>query len=161
MARWATSVVIALAVAVAAAAGASAEAGPPAVIRLVSTTTSYTVKDTKPKGASAGDSQTFRSRLRNATAQFGKSKGAVVGSDRSTLVLTAAGKARMRTVVTLPGGTLVVSGLLSDAGNGAVSVPVVSGTGVFDGARGTLTILKPTNPKTAGNVYRLAYGPVA
>jgi hypothetical protein len=131
------------------------------VIRLVSTTTSYRATDTKPKGASAGDRQVFTSSLRNAAAQFGRPKGAVVGTDRSALVLTAAGRAQMTTVAKLPGGTLVVRGLLSDAGKGAVSIPVVSGTGRFDGARGTLTILKPTGPKTAGNVYRLSYGPVA
>jgi hypothetical protein len=164
MARRAFPVAVALAAAVVVvvvASASAAPAGPPAVIRLVSTTTSYRVTDTKPKGASPGDRQVFTSRLRNAAAQFGKSKGAVVGSDRSTLVLTAAGGAQMTTVAKLPGGTLVVRGPLSDAGNGAVSVPVVSGTGRFDGARGTLTILKPTDPKTAGNVYRLSYGPVA
>lgn len=160
MARWAFPLVLSLALAAAAAPSAQA-AAPPAVIRLVSHTTSYASTDRKPKGASAGDSQVFTSRLENAAAQFGKPSGAVVGSDRSTLVLTAAGRARMRTVAKLPGGTIVVSGLLRSAGNGAVSVPVVSGTGRFDGARGTLTILKPTDAKTAGNVYRLTYGPVA
>ena len=161
MLRWAPPAVLALAVAVAAAAGTAQAASPPAVIRLVSTTTSYSSTDKVPKGTSAGDRQVFTSRLRNATAQFGKPKGAVVGSDRSTLVVTGSSKARMQTVAKLPGGTITVSGLLRAAGNGAISVPVVSGTGLFEGAKGTLTILKPIDASTAGNVYRLTYGPVA
>jgi hypothetical protein len=155
--------VLALALAVAAAAGpAPARASsPPAVIRLVSSTTSYSSTDKAPKGTSAGDRQMFTSRLRNAAVQFGKPKGAVVGSDRSTLVVTSTVKARMQTVARLPGGTITVSGLLRAARNGAISVPVVSGTGLFEGAKGTLTILKPIDANTAGNVYRLTYGPVA
>jgi hypothetical protein len=149
--------------AVLAAAGppAAQAASPPAVISLVSTTTSYSSKDKAPKGTSAGDRQLFTSRLRNAVTQFGKPKGTVVGSDRSTLVVTASRKARMQTVAKLPGGTITVSGLLSAAGNGAISVPVVSGTGIFEGAKGTLTILKAIDANTAGNVYRLTYGPIA
>jgi hypothetical protein len=162
-ARVTAPVVISLAFAVAAATGpATADAAsPPAVIRLVSTTTSYSSTDKPPKGASAGDRQVFTSRLRNAAAQFGKPKGAVVGSDRSTLVVTATRRARMQTVAKLPGGTITVSGLLRAVANGAISVPVVSGTGLFEGAKGTLTILKPIDANTAGNIYRLTYGPVA
>ena len=154
---------LALALVVVAAAGPppARAASSPAVIRLVSTTTSYSSKDKAPKGASAGDRQAFTSRLRNSVAQFGKPKGMIVGSDRSTLVLTASRKARMQTVAKLPGGTITVSGLLTAAGNGAISVPVVSGTGIFEGAKGTLTILKAIDANTAGNVYRLTYGPVA
>lgn len=75
--------------------------------------------------------------------------------------LTSATRARLKTVAKLPGGTLTVDGPLRSAGNGAVSAQVVAGTGAFAGARGTLTILAPTGPKTAVNIYRLTYGPIA
>ena len=93
--------------------------------------------------------------------QFGKPKGAVVGSDRGTMRLMSATSATVTTVAKLPGGTITADGSLRAAGYGAVSVAVVSGTGIFAGAHGTLTILPPTGPKTAVNVYRLTYGPIA
>ena len=114
-----------------------------------------------PRKDSAGDRQLFASRLLNARRQFGKPKGAVVGSDRGTLTLTSATSANLKTVAKLPGGTITASGRLRAAGDGAVSVAVVAGTGIFAGARGTLTILKPTGPKTAVNIYRLSYRPIA
>ena len=138
-----------------------AAAAPPAVIQLISVTTSESSVDLPPRNASAGDRQLFTSRLLNAQAQFGKKKGAVVGSDRGTMRLTSARSARLETVARLPGGTITVRGKLTAAGAGAVSIPVVTGTGVFVGARGTLTILAPTGPKTAVNIYRLSYAPVA
>jgi hypothetical protein len=138
-----------------------ASASAPSVIRLVSVTTSYTSVDVPPKAASAGDRQLFTSRLFNARPQFGRRKGVAVGSDRSTLRLTGIRSARLKTVARLPGGTLTVDGLLKAAAGGAVSVQVVAGTGTFAGARGTLTILAPTDPKTAVNIYRLSYGPIA
>ncbi len=139
--------------------GASAAA--PSVIRLVSITTSESSIDLPPRKASVGDRQLFTSKLLNARAQFGKPKGAVVGSDRGTVTLTSAMRANLRTVVKLPGGTLTVSGLLRVAGKGGVSTAVVAGTGIFAGAHGTLTIPAPTGPKTALNIYRLSYAPVA
>lgn len=147
--------------AMAAVPGAGASASAPSVIRLVSITTSYRSVDVPPRKASAGDRQMFASRLVNAQGQLGKPKGAVVGSDRGTMTLESATRARLKNVATLPGGTLTASGRLEAAGNGAVSIQVVSGTGVFAGAHGTLTILAPTDPKTAVNVYRLSYGPIA
>lgn len=131
------------------------------MIQLVSVTTSYSSIDVPPRHASAGDRQLFTSRLLNARPQFGKPKGAVIGSDRSTMLLTAPTSARLETVTKLPGGTLTVSGPLKAAGHGAVSARVVGGTGTFAGARGTLTVFAPTGPKTAVNIYRLFYRPIA
>jgi hypothetical protein len=131
------------------------------MIRLVSITTSESSVDVPPRNASVGDREMFASRLLNARAQFGKPKGAVVGSDHGTMRLTSATSAHLQTVVKLPGGTITVSGLVRAAANGAVSSSVVAGTGIFAGARGTLTILAPTGPKTAVNIYRLSYAPVA
>ncbi len=131
------------------------------MIQLVSITTSYSSVDVPPRNASAGDRQLFTSKLLNARPQFGKPKGAVIGSDRGTMLLTAPTSARLKTVAKLPGGTLTVNGPLRAAGGGAVSIRVVAGTGNFAGARGTLTILAPTGPKTAVNIYRLSYRPIA
>lgn len=133
----------------------------PSLIRLVSVTTSCSLVDTKPKGASVGDRETCSSRLSNARAQFGKPKGAVVGSDRGVLRYTGTQSATFSGMTKLPGGTLVLGGAVRPVGNGDVLVSVVNGTGIFSGARGTLTILKPTDAKTAINVYRLSYAPIA
>lgn len=131
------------------------------MIRLVSITTSESSVDVPPRKASAGDRQLFASRLFNGRAQFGKPKGVVVGSDKGTMSLTGPASATLKTVAKLPGGTITASGPLRAAGDGAVSVKVVEGTGIFAGAHGTLTILAPTGPKTAVNVYRLSYAPIA
>ena len=131
------------------------------MIRLVSLTTSESSVDVPPRKDSAGDRQLFASRLLNERRQFGKPKGAVVGSDRGTLTLTSARSANLKAVAKLPGGTITADGPLRAAGNGAVSVVVVNGTGIFAGAHGTLTILRPSGPKTAVNVYRLSYRPIA
>jgi hypothetical protein len=142
------------------ASGASA-AAPPTVIALVSTTTKESSVDVRPKGPSAGDSDTSSSRLANARAQFGRPRGAVVGTDRGTLVFRSAHAATLRAVTKLPGGTLVVDGGIHSLADGSVVVPVTSGTGAFIGAHGTLTIFPPSDAKTAVNVYRLSYSPIA
>lgn len=160
-ARVVALAVAAVAVLVVAVLAPSASAAPPSVIRLVSVTTSQSSVDVPPPKDSAGDRQVFASRLLNARRQFGKPKGAVVGSDRGTLTLTSARSATVKTVARLPGGTITANGPLKAAGDGAVSIAIVSGTGVFAGAHGTLTILSPTGPKTAVNVYRLSYRPIA
>jgi hypothetical protein len=131
------------------------------VIRVISITTSRSSVDVPPRHDSAGDLDRSTSRLLNERAQFGKPKGAVIGSDRGTMTLTGPRSARLKVVAKLPGGTITVNGLLMAAGDGAVSIPVVTGTGVFAGARGTVTILKPIDPKTVVNIYRLSYAPVA
>jgi len=127
------------------------------VITLISITTYEKHVDVPPKAASAGDHDFSASKLINAKAQFGKPKGAVVGSDRSVMVLESPTSALLKTLATLPGGTILFGGRLMAAGGGAVKIPVVRGTGVFAGATGTLTVLRPTGPKTVVNIYRLSY----
>ena len=113
--------------------------------------------DVLPKADSAGDHYYSASKLINAKAQFGKPKGAVVGSDRSDMMLVSPRSALLKTLAKMPGGTILFGGRLMAAGGGAVKIPVVRGTGVYAGAKGTLTILKPTGPKTMVNIYRLTY----
>lgn len=149
-------------VASALAAGQATAGSPPTVIALVSTTTSSSQIDVKPKGTvNAGDGEISTSRLANARAQFGKPKGAVVGSDKGTVIYTGQHSARMKAVAKLPGGTLILNGPLQPVTGNAVVIAVVGGTGIFAGATGTLTILPPSSPSTAVNVYRLTYGPIA
>ncbi len=127
------------------------------VIRLISITTYEKHVDVPPKADSAGDRDYSASKLINAKAQFGKPKGAVVGSDRSVMMLESPTSALLKTAASLPGGTILFGGRLMAAGNGAVKIPVVRGTGVYAGAKGTLTVLRPTGPKTVVNIYRLTY----
>jgi hypothetical protein len=140
---------------------AATSASPPSVVRVISITTFESSVDVPPRRASAGDREYSTSRLLNAGAKFGKPKGAVIGSDRSTMTLISPTSARLKVVAKLPGGTVTANGRLIEAAGGGISVPVVTGTGVFAGARGTLTILRPTGPKTVVNIYRLIYPAIA
>ena len=91
--------------------GASASA--PSVIRLVSITTSYSSVDVPPHKASAGDRQMFASRLVNAQAPVREAEGCGRRlRPRHDDARRARRRARLKTVATLPGGTLTVSGRL-------------------------------------------------
>ena len=66
----------------------SAQAGSTTVIRLVSTFQHANVIDRAPKGeAGAGDVIVSVNRLANASRQFGRPKGAVVGHSRGRFTL--------------------------------------------------------------------------
>jgi hypothetical protein len=134
----------------------SPAAAGPATIALIAHTTGVTVTDRGPKGPSRGDRYVTTSRLVNAQRQFGKKKGAVVGSDRGVVTLTSTRTARITGVATLPGGTIRIRGTMKEQPDATLVVPVVGGTGAFSGARGTLTV--NGTEKRAWNVYRLTYG---
>jgi hypothetical protein len=124
------------------------------VIRLVSITTSNRVQDKDPAGPSRGDTLVTTSRLQNAVAQFGRAKGAVVGSDSGTVTLTAADAGMVAGTTKLPGGTIKFRGRIG-SGNRDV-IPVTGGTGRFAGARGTLTTAPlDRDGARASKVYRL------
>jgi hypothetical protein len=128
------------------------------VIQLLSTTTSEHLVDVAPKGASAGDRDQSTSQLRNAVAQFGKPKGAVVGSDSASQVLTSARSGTESGTTTLPGGVLKVKGVVRILRGGGIAVPVVGGSGRFAGAKGTMFVYGISgHPKLAINIYRLTY----
>ncbi|HUK45849.1 MAG TPA: hypothetical protein VLV28_11190 [Gaiellaceae bacterium] len=129
-------------------------------IRVTSVTVSMSIHDVKPKGASKGDTITYRDKLVNAAAQFGRKKGAVVGSDSGKMTFTSAHAAVFHGKAILPGGTLILSGAVYSTPAGLV-VPVIGGTGVYADMHGTLTVGKGKD--NVPNTYRLtaAAGPVA
>jgi hypothetical protein len=108
------------------------------IIKLSYVETSATQNDQPPAGRSVGDTVFLGDQLLNAAAQFGKTVGAAAGSDRLTLTFTSAHSARVQGVVTLPGGTLSVSG--NAGGTDLITtLTVTGGTGSLTGAKGTFT----------------------
>jgi hypothetical protein len=126
-------------------------------IRLLSVTTQVGLqKDVAPKNvASQGDVLWQKSVLRNAVAQFGKPKGALVGNDRGTMTLVSRTVFDTSGVAVLPGGTIRFAGRQSATANDG-SIPVTGGTGRYAGARGRLEVrsLNADGTRTS-NVYRL------
>lgn len=128
-------------------------------IRLISTPGRTVVRDRPPKGLqsgdlSKGDSISGTSILRNAVPQFGKPKGAVVGSDTYSITATSPTHELFKVQVKLPGGTLRVQrrGSVLKSSN---TVPVIGGTGTFAGARGCLCEASDLSGNRTLNVYRL------
>src|SRR5262245_37911270 len=84
-------------------------------IRLISRTVKTRVLlDRAPKGASKGDKVWEKSNLRNAVAQLGRPKGALVGSDVAVATLISAARTRLEVTATLPGGKIRAAGTISD-----------------------------------------------
>jgi hypothetical protein len=127
-------------------------------IRLISTTTTYKVLvDRAPKQEiNKGDVLWAKSILRNAIAQFGKPKGAIVGSDISTytVVSITPGVGDEKVTATLPGGTIRAAGRVRETR--AQTIRVTGGTGTFANASGSGEVrsLNASGDRTL-NVYRL------
>ena len=121
-------------------------------IRLISVTTGGAViTDKVPKNVlNPGDVFRVKSVLRNEVAQFGRAKGAVVGSDSGVYNVVSASTFRIKGAARFPGGSVLVEGLL---GAGRL-VPVVGGTGAYAGARGTVKVSNLSNTRSI-NTYRL------
>jgi hypothetical protein len=141
--------VAAAAVALAVAPAAQAEK---LTIAVTSVVISSRQTDVVPKGTSKGDTIAMRDRLVNAKAQFGKKKGAVVGSDHGTMTFTGAHTARFSGTAVLPGGTLRLDGKVVPVTNGLV-IPITAGTGRFAKAKGFVVV--GHGDKTAPNTYVL------
>jgi hypothetical protein len=123
-------------------------------IKVVSVLASFGHTDVDPKGLSAGDRVKMTDRLYNAVPQFGKARGVLVGSDSATLTILAGGRtASFRGVARIPGGTVVMRGVvgLADAG----STKVVGGTGRFAKATGRVAVGPASKNGRALNVYYL------
>ena len=123
-------------------------------ITLVSKTVSVrALADKAPKGEpSMGDVFQEKSELRNAVAQFERPKGALVGSDVAIATLLDTPRVRFALTVTLPGGTIRAGGVIGTVGQ---RIPVIGGTGVFAGARGTSEVRRLDGQGQALNIYRL------
>lgn len=111
-------------------------------IRLVSKTVSSRVLvDRAPKAEpSKGDTQQAKLDLRNAVAQLGRPKRALVGTGVAVASITSLTPVRIRVNLTvmLPGGTIRAAGTY--AAQSRLDVPVVGGTGAFADAGGTLNV---------------------
>ena len=128
------------------------------VIRLISNFHHASiVVDRAPQGeAGAGDVLVSVNRLRNATGQFGRPKGALVGQSRGRFTFVSGTNMRVDGWTTLPGGRLHIRGLAPALGYDVLTMRVVGGTGAFAGAHGTVTVTPyPTTARTLV-VYRLA-----
>ena len=123
-------------------------------IRLISKPVAAgSLTDRAPKGIpNRGDVFYAKSSLRNQVAQFGRPKGALVGSDYATYTLLSKQTAVIRVRVTLPGGTLRAQGTADLTKPGGV-LAVVGGTGKFANARGSSEVRDLRNYSI--NVYRL------
>jgi hypothetical protein len=131
-----------------------ARSGGTMTVRVLSVPSGFDVDDVGAKGLSAGDRFMVADRLYNLVPQFGKRKGALVGTDTGTTTVRAGSKsADFRGVAKLPGGTIVVRARLR-VGVTLSSVTVVGGTGRFAGARGTVA-LQGMSRGRATNVFRL------
>jgi hypothetical protein len=108
------------------------------VLSLTSVQTAATQNDVAPKGRSVGDKFFLTDQLLNVAAQFGKTKGTAVGSDRITITITGAHTGTVAGVATLPGGTIRFSGAVG-SNDLVTSLKVTGGTGAFAGAQGTFT----------------------
>jgi hypothetical protein len=121
-------------------------------IQLTSVTTVAIQHDTKPVGASKGDSIDFKDLLLNRVSQFGKKKGKPVAYDVGTITWKNAKLTTIKCVATFPGvGTITYAGGFNARADGTTVIPIISGTGAFKGATGTVTIGK--GEKSAPNTY--------
>lgn len=134
--------------------GASHADQAPSTIRLIAKESrSKTLVDRPPVSEpSRGDVYWAKATLRNAIPQFGRPKGAIVGSGVGTVTFRSPPTVFVRSTATLPNGTLRVAGL-TRAGE-PLRVPIVGGTGTYAGARGACET-RPLGGGRALNVCRL------
>jgi hypothetical protein len=118
----------------------SADAGTgPAAIRITDRQYSYTRVDVGARGRSPGDQEIIYDRLYNR-----KITSKSIGSARFLCTFTT-GITRMCTAsVNLPKGELIATGTVRF--RQFYDLAVVGGTGLYDNARGTLTIIRTTQP---------------
>ena len=157
--RWTLPVALSALLLAAASPAGRQERSVTVTIRLTgSAASSRYLVDHSPKGyPNKGDVVRETSTLRNAVAQFGRPKGAVVGSDVwiTTIVIPPFGKADVKAATSVPGGTIRAVGTVT-AAQMTGTFRVVGGTGTYADARGTLRL---RNINASGSraliVYRL------
>ena len=118
--------------------------------------------DAPPKGASKGDYVVIDDKLTNQVAQFGKKKGALVGTDHAVERNIGSNRVVVDGIARLPGGTIHFRGELKVDSKGIAAVKVVGGTGDYQAAKGAVAIKNLTKDgKTAVNVYSIVVLPTA
>jgi hypothetical protein len=142
---------LALAATAAAAAPAAVSPNPAVIITVRSIETSSTPDDRPPTGPSKGDRFLLRDNLENVARQFGKRKGAVVGTDAGLLTLTSKTEGTVVGFATLPGGRVRFHGVVHLKG-ASVPFTVDGGTGRYAHAHGTMVVGTGDEPL---NTYRL------
>ena len=85
---------------------------------------------------SKGDTITGTSILRNYVRQFGKPKGARVGTSHGVTTALSSQTARSDAVAVFPGGTVHARG--DGAIGPTIRIPVIGGTGAYAGATGVV-----------------------
>lgn len=115
-----------------------------------------TMVEAHPPSGEVGD--TFDSSLslvNRRAAQLGFAPHAVAGSMRfsytirhqcAAFIPSCTATADFATVSTLPGGTVVANGSQISIAEPTITIPVVGGTGLYKGARGTISI-SPSSTK--------------
>jgi hypothetical protein len=140
------------------AATSDAAAAKSVTIRVLVTPVTRTIKDVPPKTVrlkgewSKGDTLRGTSILRNAVSQFGKPKGARVGTSSFTDIALSSQMVRTDGVARFPRGTLHIRGVTPIGPT--VKLPVVGGTGIYAGATGVVEGRHLANGDTL-NVCRL------
>jgi hypothetical protein len=112
-------------------------------ITILSRTRIYIPHDLAPRGTeNKGDWIRYRARLLTVGPLFGRrNKNQPIGWEAGTQTFVSAVDARIRGTTTFPGhGTIKFKGLMRSLRNGMISVPVIGGTGKFNGAKGVLLI---------------------
>jgi hypothetical protein len=122
-------------------------------IQVTSVVVKVTSVDKKPKGTSKGDRVRQRNRLINTVAQFGKPKGARVGTDEGTITFTSAHTERYDGIARLPDGTIRIKGEVRPILGGGIRIRIVGGTGRYAAATGMLYVA--AGEERVLNVYRL------
>jgi hypothetical protein len=102
----------------------------------------------------SGKSLRITDKLYNLVPQFGKPKGALVGSDSGTLRQAGQISASFTGVVRFPGGTMNVRGQVI-LGETVSNLTVTGGTGRFSGARGVVVIRGLGAQGRASNIFHL------
>jgi hypothetical protein len=110
-------------------------------IRVLVQPVTRSIKDAPPKTMNLdeytkGDTITGTSILRNYVPQFGKQKGARVGTSRGVVTALSSQTARSDAVARFAGGTVHAHGV-GEIGP-TTKVPIVGGTGVYAGATGVV-----------------------
>jgi hypothetical protein len=122
----------------------------PAMIRIFDRQFGYTRVDLGPRGLTPGDSEIITTRLFNR-----KITQKPIGSGRFICTFTNGLNRTCIATISLPKGQLVASGNIRF--RAFYNLAVTGGTGLYDNARGTLTVIRTTRqPRREILLFRLS-----